>query len=89
MKLLTIAVAGAGFHQHPGKLVQGEEVMLRRQPHNRNHANAVAVLDSNGKQAGWVPREMADILSPALLEGSITVLRCEAHTSRSIDIYFQ
>jgi hypothetical protein len=48
-----------------------QEVTLKRKPEKRKHA--IAVLDFAGEQAGWIPREMADILSPAaLLYGKVT-----------------
>jgi hypothetical protein len=47
MNIIIIEVAGAGFHQNPGKLLEGEKVTLRRVPDNTVHSNAVAVIDSN------------------------------------------
>ncbi len=59
------------------KLVDGEQVSLVRVPENRVHCNAIAVHDRTGKRAGWVPREMADVFSPALLNGEVKVLRIQ------------
>jgi hypothetical protein len=37
----------------------------------------------------WVPRDMADILSPAMLSGESRVLRSVAQSKSSVDIYFE
>jgi hypothetical protein len=46
-------------------------------------------MDPSGKRAGWVPRDMADILSPAMLSGAFRVLRSVAQSKSSVDIYFE
>jgi hypothetical protein len=89
MKLLSVEVKGVGFNQNKGKFVEGDQLSLERVPQNRVHCNAIAVMDPSGKRAGWVPRDMADILSPAMLSGEFRVLRCVAQTKSSVDIYFE
>jgi hypothetical protein len=89
MKLLSVEVKGVGFNQNKGKLLKGDLVSLERVPQNRVHCNAIAVMDPSGKRAGWVPRDMADILSPAMLSGEFRVLRSVAQSKSNIDIYFE
>ena len=71
--LIVAGVAGAArFH---ADVLQSEEVSpgsaltLRREPHNEHDPNAVAVLTASGAQAGWVPREVAVAIAPALDAG--------------------
>jgi hypothetical protein len=49
------------------------------------------VMDPSGKRAGWsgFPRDMADILSPAVLSGEFRDLRSAAQSKSSVDIYFE
>ena len=79
---LTIAgVAGAGRH-HAEALASdaagpGRPLELRRDPGNQYDANAIAVL-AGGVQVGWVPRELAEEIAPAIDRGepySALVLR--------------
>ena len=79
---LSVLVAGAGFKQNPGKLAEGEAAYIERDPHNPVHCNAIAVLDKFGNRAGWIPRDLADSLSPAILEGKIKIIGCFAESSR-------
>jgi hypothetical protein len=74
-------VAGAGRH-HAEALASeaagpGSPLELRRDPDNPYDANAIAVL-AGGEQVGWVPRELAEEIAPALDRGepySAIVLR--------------
>lgn len=47
-------------------LEPGRPLVLRRDAGNEHDANAVAVDTPEGEQAGWVPREVAADLAPAL-----------------------
>ena len=46
-------------------------------------------MDPSGKRTGWVPRDMADTLSPAMLSGEFRVLRSVPQSKSSVDIYFE
>jgi single-stranded-DNA-specific exonuclease len=48
----------------------GSALTLRREPANEHDPNAVAVLTASGAQAGWVPREVAAAIAPALDAGA-------------------
>jgi hypothetical protein len=85
---LRVVVAGAGFKQNPGKLVEGDPVQIERDPDNKVHCNALAVLDKNGDRAGWIPRDIADSLSPKICDGTISVFRTFAESKKSIHIFF-
>jgi HIRAN domain len=71
--LIVAGVAGAGLHH--SDVLQGEGVapgrplVLRRDPGNEHDTNAIAVDTADGGQAGWVPREIAAGLAPALDRG--------------------
>ena len=75
-------VAGAArFHddvlQSP-EVSPGAALTLLREPGNEHDENAIAVLTAAGTQAGWVPREVAAEIAPALDAGaawSAVVLR--------------
>jgi hypothetical protein len=72
--LRTAGVAGAARH-HAAALASdaaapGRPLRLRRDPDNPHDANAIAVETLGGEQAGWVPREVAEELAPALDAGS-------------------
>jgi hypothetical protein len=79
--LRIAGVAGAARH-HAGALASdaaepGRPLELRRDPANPHDPNAIAVL-AGGEQAGWVPRELAAEIAPALDAGepySAVVLR--------------
>ena len=47
----------------------GAALTLRREPGNEHDANAIAVRTAAGAQAGWVPREVAAQIAPALDDG--------------------
>jgi hypothetical protein len=66
-------VAGAGRH-HAGALAAanvgpGRPLELRRDPDNPHDPSAIAVHAAGGEQVGWVPREIAAELAPALDAG--------------------
>ena len=71
--LIVAGVAGAArFHDdvlQSDELAPGAALTLRREPANEHDANAIAVLTASGAQAGWVPREVAAQIAPALDEG--------------------
>ncbi|HEV2775588.1 MAG TPA: HIRAN domain-containing protein [Solirubrobacteraceae bacterium] len=70
--LIVAGVAGARFHDdvlQSDALAPGTPLTLRREPGNEHDANAIAVLTAAGAQAGWVPREVAARVAPALDEG--------------------
>ncbi len=69
--LRVAGVAGAGRH-HADALAAdavepGRPLELRRDPANPHDPNAIAVVA--GEQVGWVPRELAAELAPALDAG--------------------
>ncbi len=68
--LVVAGVAGAArFHDavlQSDAVRPGAALALRRDPGNQHDPNAVAVLTAAGAQAGWVPREVAAQLAPAL-----------------------
>lgn len=86
--LRVAAAAGAGRH-HTAALVSdaavpGRAVALRRDPDNPHDPNAIAVLAA-GEQLGWVPRELAAELAPALDDGqawAAVVLREQRRSPR-------
>ncbi len=55
MHTFVTEVSGASFHQNPGVLIQGEDVILERVPTNKVYSNAISVLDKYGVRAGWIP----------------------------------
>jgi hypothetical protein len=77
------AVAGAGRHHadviEADEFAPGRPLALQREPDNPHDANAISVRDAGGeRQAGWVPRELAEALAPQLDAGrpwSAVVLR--------------
>jgi hypothetical protein len=83
------AVAGAGRHHGAALASDGAEpgrpLTLRRDAGNPHDANAVAVDLETGEQLGWVPRELAAELAPALDAGaawSARVLREQRRSPR-------
>jgi hypothetical protein len=87
--LHVAGVAGAGQH-HAEALVAaviepGDALELRRDPDNEHDPNAIQVLAA-GAQLGWVPRELAEQLAPALDRGeawSAIVLREHRRSPRN------
>jgi len=71
--LVVAGVAGAArFHDdvlQSDAVSPGAALLLRRDPGNEHDPNAIAVLTAAGAQAGWVPREVAAELAPALDAG--------------------
>src|SRR3954447_1839386 len=71
--LRVVGVAGAGRH-HADALAAadvgpGRPLELRRDPDNPHDPSAIAVHAAGGEQVGWVPREIAAALAPALDAG--------------------
>jgi hypothetical protein len=71
--LRVAGVAGAGRH-HADALAAanvgpGRPLELRRDPENEHDPSAIAVHAPGGDQVGWVPREIAAELAPALDAG--------------------
>jgi hypothetical protein len=70
--LRVASVAGAGQHHaavlQSDAVAPGSPLELRRDPDNAHDANAIMVL-AGGAQAGWVPRELAAELAPAMDAG--------------------
>ena len=52
-----------------GSLKDGTELTLRRDPFNRYDTNAVAVLAPDGRQLGFLPRELAAKVSYNMMHG--------------------
>jgi hypothetical protein len=85
------AVAGAGRHHADvigaDEFAPGRTLALRREPDNPHDANAISVRDASGeRQAGWVPRELAEALAAELDAGrpwSAVVLRERRANPRS------
>ena len=80
--LRVASIAGAAQHHdatlQSDALEPGARLVLRRDADNPHDANAIAVETPGGEQAGWVPREVAAELAPALDAGeawSALVLR--------------
>jgi len=79
--LRVAGVAGAAQHHAAGlqsdAAAPGRPLELRRDPANEHDPNAIMVL-AGAEQVGWVPRELAAELAPALDAGeawSAVVLR--------------
>ena len=80
--LRVASIAGAAQHHdavlQSVALEPGAPLVLRRDAGNQHDANAIAVETPGGEQVGWVPREVATGLAPALDAGeawSAVVLR--------------
>jgi HIRAN domain len=87
--LRVVGVAGAGRHHtdalESDSAAPGNPLELRRDPDNEHDANAIAVHAGDGQQVGWVPRELAAELAPALDAGeewSAIVLREQRRSPR-------
>ena len=68
-------VAGAGAHHTEALMSEavapGAPLLLRRDPDNPHDHNAIQVHPADGgEQVGWVPRELAAELAPALDAGA-------------------
>jgi hypothetical protein len=81
-------VAGAAQHHQAAldseAVAPGRPLELRRDPGNAHDPNAIMVL-AGDEQAGWVPRELAAELAPALDAGerwTAVVLRERRATPR-------
>jgi hypothetical protein len=72
--LRIAGVAGAARHHAEalasGAAAPGQPLVLRRDPANPHDGNAIAVDTADGAQLGWVPRELAAELAPALDAGT-------------------
>ena len=73
--LRVAGVAGAGRHHAAAVAVEdvgpGRPLTLRRDPDNAHDASAIAVdPGAGGEQVGWVPREIAADLAPAIDGGA-------------------
>jgi HIRAN domain len=86
--LRVAGVAGAAQHHRAAldseAVTPGRPLELRRDPGNAHDPNATMVL-AGGEQAGWVPRELAAELAPALDAGerwTAVVLRERRATPR-------
>lgn len=87
--LRVAAVAGAARHHAEALAADaaapGRRLDLRRDGGNPHDPNAVAVDLETGEQVGWVPRELASELAPALDAGaawSALVLREQRRSPR-------
>jgi HIRAN domain len=87
--LLVTGVAGAARHHADALaseyLVPGAPLALRRDPENPHDPHAVAVDLPDGRQLGWVPRELATELAPELDAGrpwTAVVLREQRRSPR-------
>jgi hypothetical protein len=71
--LRIAGVAGAARHHAPqlqsDAAAPGRPLELRRDPANEHDPNAIAVHLASGEQIGWVPRELAAEIAPALDAG--------------------
>ena len=72
--LRVVGVAGAGRHHAEALTAEdvgpGRPLELRRDPENPHDPSAIAVNAPGGAQVGWVPREVAAELAPALDAGA-------------------
>jgi hypothetical protein len=72
--LRVAGVAGAGRHHADALAAEdvgpGRALELRRDPENAHDPSAIAVHGAGGGQVGWVPREIAAELAPALDAGA-------------------
>lgn len=73
--LVVCAVAGAArFHDdvlQSDEVAPGRALTLRREPGNEHDPNAIALLTPSGRQAGYVPREVAASLAGKLDAGGV------------------
>ena len=72
--LHVVGVAGAGRHHAEAlataDVAPGRPLALRRDPENEHDPSAIAIDPARGgEQVGWVPREVAAEIAPALDRG--------------------
>lgn len=71
--LHVVQVAGAAQHHdaalQAAALAPGDAVQLQRDPENAHDPHAIRVHVPDGPQLGWVPREVAARVAPALDAG--------------------
>lgn len=68
---VTIPVAGVNYKDRQSVIRElriGQGVLLRREPYNPYDINAIRVETESGLQVGYVPREVASVLSPFIDE---------------------
>lgn len=69
MRIVETHVAGVTFEGRQvtvARLMVGEKLWLHREPHNPYDRNAILVARNNGAQVGYVPRDEAAVVAPAL-----------------------
>lgn len=88
-KTLSITVAGAGFKQNPGKLVIGEAIYLKRNPNNPVDCNAIEVHIVSGERAGYIPKEIAYSMSPAIRDGKLKIIKCIVESKKIIQVLYE
>ena len=73
--LKVAGVAGAAAHHdealQAASVEPGRPLVLRRDPDNEHDPNAIAVDSEDGAQVGWVPRELAAEIAPAIDGGAV------------------
>ena len=80
--LICTKAAGVTFHNRQAvlaKLVPGETIQLRREPHNPYDRNAIRVERLNGEQIGYLNRNMAARLAP-FFKAHTEPVRGEVHS---------
>ena len=65
-----VGVCGEHRQSLIAKLRKGEPIFLVRQPNNEYDSNAVILYAANGKDIGFLPRELAKEIAPRLDKGS-------------------
>lgn len=71
-----------------GQLENGTELHLQRMPDNPYDCNAVAVLAPDGRQLGFLPRDIAQNVSPRMRSGTVYRIFVEAVTGGDADSYY-
>lgn len=62
----VVGVTFEGRQQVVASLVAGQELRLRREPYNRHDSNAIRVECLDGRQVGYINRDLARDLAPTL-----------------------
>ena len=62
---------------------------MKRAPENPVHSNAIEVIDVRGLRAGYVPRTLADIMSPDLLNGKIKIVECVVTAKDVVKVQYE